>query len=166
MRRDAAIKALDAAVSDFVLALPRIESVHANGTDWGTHEVLSHLVFWHETYVRIVEGLNGGTAYAPLAGVFREFNQLAVLQFRTAVDAELARRLTAAQRRLAVELAALPPSARIRIKGGAKGRGPAEFADRVAAHIRGHLVDLSHKSRRLAAGRSLAAPAIRSTLRA
>ncbi|HET9780880.1 MAG TPA: maleylpyruvate isomerase N-terminal domain-containing protein [Candidatus Dormibacteraeota bacterium] len=139
--------------------------IGAHGDEWGTHEVLSHLVFWHETYVRIVRALIRGK-HTALTGVFRDFNELAVETFRDSEDQALGRRLAAAQRDLAEELASLPAPARIRIKSGAMARGPAQFADRIAAHIRGHLSDLRHKSRRLPVQRSLRASALQPMLRA
>ena len=147
MRRAEAIERLDATVDEVARVLPALPPPAVPNTGWGAHEVLSHVVFWHETYARILEAMTEGREPVVLEGVFPEFNRIAVERFRAAPDALLVERLRHANAVVVAALAALPPHARIRIKSGANPRGPVQFADRIEAHLRGHLEDLRHLSR-------------------
>ena len=146
MTRAEAIARLDATVAQVAGELPALPSPTVPHAGWGAHEVLSHIVFWHETYARVLEPLSRGRDPILLDGVFREFNRIAVARLRNVPDVALAARLRRANVIVAAALAALPPGARIRIRTGAKPRGPREFADGVDAHLRGHLAELRHLS--------------------
>jgi hypothetical protein len=152
--RAAAIASLDASVEAFATALEAMPEPDLTGGEWGPREVLCHLVYWHATDLSIARPLNAGERPRLLVGSFPEFNRRAVIQLGSVPVPELARRLRLAQKQLAVELLALRPGARIRIKAGSMARGPVEFATRIDAHIRGHLVEITRARRR---GRSLPA---------
>ena len=150
MTRAETIARLDATVDEVSRVLPALPPPAVPHGGWGAHEVLSHIVFWHETYARILETMAEGRRPAVLVGVFPEFNRIAVERFRTVRDAVLVARLRRANAIVVAALGSLPPHARIRIKSGTNARGPVEFADRVDAHLRGHLDELrrlSHVSR-------------------
>lgn len=147
MTRSQAIARLDATVDEVARVLPALPPPAVPHAGWGAHEVLSHIVFWHETYAHILETLTDGHEPVLLDGIFGEFNRIAVERFGDVPDAVLVERLRKANAVVGAALAAVPPHARIRIKAGAKTRGPVEFAERIEAHLRGHLDDLRHLSR-------------------
>ena len=147
MTRAEAIARLDATVGEVCRALPTLRALAVPHGGWGAHEVLSHIVFWHETYARILEAMAEGRQPAVLVGVFPEFNRIAVERFRTVPDAVLVARLRKANAIVVAALGSVPPHARIKIKSGANPRGPVQFADRVEAHLRGHLDELRRLSR-------------------
>jgi hypothetical protein len=55
---------------------------HWSGRDgsWTAHDVLAHLVFWHETYVSVLAALLNDEKPRLLTGSFRELNERAVRQ--------------------------------------------------------------------------------------
>lgn len=121
------------------------------GGAWGAREVLCHIVYWHETYVRILRAINAGGAPVQREGRFTEFNRQAVVELGAVPAPELVARLRRAQRRLEVELLALTPTAHINIKVGSKPWGANQFPERIAGHLRGHLRELRRAERRQAA---------------
>jgi Mycothiol maleylpyruvate isomerase N-terminal domain len=147
LTRIQAIARLDAAVDAFArtfLFAPPPAPVYPG---WRPHEVLAHLVFWHETYARILQALNAGREPVLMEGVFREFNRQAVDRLRNVPEPALLERLRHANLLVGEGLASLPPHARIRIKEGSKPRGPVEFANAIQRHFRGHLDHLRHVTR-------------------
>lgn len=147
MTRAEAIARLDTTVDEVSRVLPGMPAPAVPHAGWGAHEVLSHIVFWHETYARILEAMAEGHQPAVLVGVFPEFNRIAVERLRTVPDAVLVARLRRANAIVVAALGSLSPHARVRIKSGTNARGPVEFADRVEAHLRGHLEELRRLSR-------------------
>ncbi len=145
--RTEAIHGLNAAVEEFARSVPDLSGVAASGREWGTHEVLCHLVFWHETYAAIAAAINSHAPPPVAVGKFPALNRLAVERLERVSDRRLVERLGDANRRLSSELAKLAPAARIRIKVGAKARGPVDFARRIEGHFRGHLGGLKHLRR-------------------
>lgn len=137
-----AVEDLQAAVDEFVRRYGALDGPELTGGEWGPREVLCHLVYWHETYVTILRALNNHEAPPLKTGVFREINDLAVVELGHVPADVLVNRLETAQRRLGIELLRLSPAVRIRIKSGSMARGPVEFARRLEGHVRGHFADL------------------------
>lgn len=124
----------------FITALPENTLVEQ---DWGPKEVLAHLVYHHELYVKMVEAFLAGTPVAPPEGTFRELNAQAVAASRGVPPYELIDRFQKANQRL-VELYRQhdPGKIVIEIKVGAKLRTLAELVPEIEAHIRNHLKKL------------------------
>jgi hypothetical protein len=117
--------------------------------EWGVNEVLAHLVFWHEHYVRLLKaGITGGEV-PNLLGTFVELNAVAVRRFAGETTDALGRRLVSAQADLE-RLAADPRVGEIhvRIKAGGKPWPWPDFVSRVEGHIRGHEAELARRQRR------------------
>jgi hypothetical protein len=114
--------------------------------EWGPKEVLAHLVYHHELYVRLVEATLSGAPAQPPAGTFRELNAQAVAANAGVPAIALVARLQDANRRLEqIYLAHDPHAIVVEIKGGAKPRTLAALVPEVEAHIRNHLLKLQHQ---------------------
>jgi hypothetical protein len=74
----------------FITALPVSALVEQ---DWGPKEVLAHLVYHHELYVKMVEAFLAGTPVAPPKGRIRDLNAQAVAASRGLTAAVLVDRL-------------------------------------------------------------------------
>lgn len=147
----AAITELRAAVDAFIDHMERRPEPRLTGGEWGAREVLCHIVYWHETYVRIVRAMNAHESPVQREGSFKDFNRDSVSELGAEPVAEMLSRLRRAQRRLEVELLALPPATAINIKVGSKPWPADEFPARIAGHLRGHLRQLRRGERRRAA---------------
>lgn len=146
--RSEAVARLGESVEAFACALESTPETRLTGGEWGPREMLCHIVFWHETYVRIAHAINAGQDRRPLVGTFPEFNRQSVIQLGDVPVTVLVARLRRAQQRFARELLAMSPSSRLTIKIGAAGRGPLELAHKTDAHIRGHLDEVRRFQRR------------------
>ena len=126
--------------SRFIKTIPASALVEQ---EWGPKEVLAHLVYHHELYVKLVEASVSGLPVAPPKGRFRELNAEAVAASRGSTPDELVNRLQKANQRL-VELYRQyePSEIRVEIKAGVKLRTLAELIPEVEAHIRNHLEKL------------------------
>lgn len=106
---------------------------------WGPRQVLAHLVFWHETYVRQVEAGLAGIGWLFPEGTLKELNARAVASLSgVGVPTMLARFRTANSR--LCRLAADPRSAgaRVQLKRDTKSWPLSEFILEVEAHVRRH----------------------------
>ena len=121
--------------------------------EWGPKEVLAQLVYWHETYVALLQARLAGRPYPLPEGRFRDINAKAVAEGRQRSVAQLVARLRAADRRLTT-LARDPKAASIImvVKVGAAPRRVPAYLDRVDGHLRGHLQDLRRAQRRRSPG--------------
>jgi hypothetical protein len=117
---------------------------------WGPKEVLAHLTYHHEQYVRIVEAFLAGAPVEPPAGRFHDLNAEAVAANRGVPSAELVSRLRQANQRLMMLYRQHDPNAiTVQIKAGAKRWTLAELVPRVEAHIRNHQEKLRQDLRHL-----------------
>ncbi len=106
-------------------------------------EVLSHLVFWHREYVRIVCALAAGDKPRLRAGKFRELNAQATRKFKRASLPRLSAQLAELQARLERMLCALPDwRIDFPVKDGGKHTRVAARVPQIAAHIRNHVARL------------------------
>ena len=69
--RAQAVARLDESVEAFACALESMPETALTGAEWGPREMLGHIVFWHETYLRIAHAINTGHDPVPLVGTFR-----------------------------------------------------------------------------------------------
>jgi hypothetical protein len=106
---------------------------------WGPRQVLSHLVYWHEDYVRQIEARRAGKGWLLPEGGFKELNARAVALLAGVSVATLLARFRTANARLC-RLAADPASAgiAIQLKRDSKSWPLHEFLIQVEAHIRRH----------------------------
>lgn len=149
--RVAATGELRMAVDAFIDYMDQRPEPRLTGGEWGAREVLCHLVYWHETYVRIVRAMNTHQPPVQRTGSFKDFNREGIAELGAEPVAAMVARLRRAQRRLEVELLALPPDATINIKVGSKAWPADEFPARIAGHVRGHLRQLRRGQARRAA---------------
>jgi hypothetical protein len=133
-------KELSQSIEDFCNFIKKLPSNYLEEQDWGPTEVLAHLVFHHELYVKLVEADVFKLPLVPLEGKYREINARAVAANRGCSVDQLVERLGFANRRL-VELyeAYDPTHIAVQIKAGVKVRSLAELVPEVEAHIRNHL---------------------------
>ena len=140
--------ALHETVQEFVGFMQTLPASAFRPKRWGPREVLSHIVFWHETYVRMIAAQLEHQPQPRLEGAFWQLNALAVARFHRIAVAQLLNRLLRAQLRLE----RLLPEARrrhlrIRLKVNTQARDLEEFLLRVEAHIRGHRLALRRRRR-------------------
>ncbi len=112
--------------------------------EWGPKEVLAHLVYHHELYVRLAESQVTGKIEFPPKGRFRDLNAIAVAASRGVSISELIERLRVANRKLILIYKQNDPKIiRFEIKEGYKQWTLSNLVPRVEAHIRSHLVKLN-----------------------
>jgi len=106
---------------------------------WGPRQVLCHLLYWHETYVRQIETQRTGRGWLLPEGTLKELNAQAVASLATVGAPTLLARFRTANSRLC-RMASEPKSAgvHIQLKLNSKSWPLDEFLDRVEAHIRRH----------------------------
>jgi Mycothiol maleylpyruvate isomerase N-terminal domain len=125
---------------EYLGSLPAEQTRHQA---WGAREVLAHLVFHHELYVRLAEADLAKQPVIPLQGRFREINAKAVEENRKFSVQDLIARLKNANQRLVdIYQQNDPNQIVIVIKAGSKPYQLAELVPAVEAHIRNHLVKL------------------------
>lgn len=82
---------------NFVQSIPPEQLQPSKSEKWGPLEVLIHLVFWHEQYLRIATAALAGKKHEMLHGTFKEINGWAVAENLTVSVPELIRRWLKAQ---------------------------------------------------------------------
>lgn len=124
----------------FIATLPASALVEQ---DWGPKEVLAHLVYYHELYVDLIEGILASTPVVPPRGRFQDLNAQAIAVSRGKSPAELVDRLRTANRRLVTLYQQHDPSEiTVVIKAGTRPRTLAQLVPEVEAHIRNRLEQL------------------------
>jgi hypothetical protein len=125
---------------EYLRSLPAEQTRHQA---WGAREVLAHLVFHHELYVRLAEAYLLKQPVIPLQGRFREINARAVEENQKYSVKNLVARLKNANQRLVdIYQQHDPNQIVIVIKTGSKPYRLAELVPAVEAHIRNHLVKI------------------------
>lgn len=147
VRDDEASARLEATVERFCQFICALAPGAPAAQAWGPKEVLAHLVYHHELYVRLVEAFVAGIALEPPRGRFRELNAAAVAASAGIRPDELVVRLRLASRRL-LELYRQhePGEITVEIKAGARRRSLATLVPEVEAHIRNHLEKLRREA--------------------
>jgi hypothetical protein len=133
------LEKLRSAVASFVDFIAKLPAGDLAPAPWGPREVLTHLVFWHETMVSTIEALLAGRTPDLPQGTFAEVNARAVASNRDVPVDRLLERFGAAQSQLE-RLATLDAtrSLAIPVKEGSTLRSIGELITRVEAHIRNH----------------------------
>ena len=141
---------LTATVEGFCQVIDRLPARALLEKPWGPRQVLSHLVFWHETYVRQIEARLAGKGWLLPEGTFNQLNADAVASLATVGVPTLIARFRAANTRLC-RIAMQPKAASvpIQLKADSKAWPLDEFLVMVEAHIRRHGEELrkSHSPR-------------------
>ena len=106
---------------------------------WGPRQVLAHLVFWHEIYVRQIEAGRAGIGWLFPVGTLKELNEEAVASLAAVGVPTMLARFRAANTRLC-RLAADPNTAgaRVQLKRDTKSWPLSEFILQVESHVRRH----------------------------
>jgi hypothetical protein len=106
---------------------------------WGPRQVLAHLVFWHETYVRQIEAGQAGMGWLFPEGTLKTLNEEAVASLASVGVPTMLARFRAANTRLC-RLAADPKTAgaRVQLKRDTKSWPLSEFILQVESHVRRH----------------------------
>jgi hypothetical protein len=131
---------LTATVESFCAWIESLPASDLRPRDWGPREVLAHLVYWHESYVRRTAAVRAGKPPALPEGRFADINAHAVASLRTVPVRRLVRRLRAANRRLCAQAAEGNPRRIVfRIKRDSRPWKLADLIPAAEAHIRNHL---------------------------
>jgi hypothetical protein len=110
---------------------------------WGPRQVLCHLVYWHEIYVRQIEARQAHKGWLLPEGGFKELNAEAVASLASVgVPTLLARFRTANSRLCRLAMEPKSAGAHIQLKVDSKNWPLDEFLDQVEAHIRRHGEDI------------------------
>ena len=130
---------LTSTVGRFCQIIERLPARALLEKPWGPRQVLSHLVYWHEDYVRQIEARRAGKGWLLPEGGFKELNARAVASLASVGVPTLLARFRTANARLC-RLAADPDSAGIpiQLKQDSKSWPLPEFMIQVEAHIRRH----------------------------
>jgi len=130
---------LSATVDGFCQRIEHLPARALLEKPWGPRQVLSHLVYWHETYVRQIEARQAHKGWLLPEDGFKELNAEAVASLASVGVPTLLARFRTANRRLC-RLAMEPESAsaHIQLKVDSKNWPLDEFLDQVEAHIRRH----------------------------
>jgi len=106
---------------------------------WGPRQVLAHLVFWHEIYVRQVDAGQAGIGWLLPEGTLKTLNEEAVASLASVGIPTMLARFRAANTRLC-RLAADPRSAaaHVQVKRDSKSWPLSEFIPHVETHVRRH----------------------------
>ena len=133
------LERLSATVDGFCQMVEHLPARALLEKPWGPRQVLSHLVYWHETYVRQIEAQRTGRGWLLPEATLKELNAQAVASLAAVGAPTLLARFRTANSRLC-RLASEPASAgvRIQLKLNSKSWQLDEFLDRVEAHIRRH----------------------------
>lgn len=151
MARKQVIADLDRAVERTVRFFEHADE-HLLDGEQSACEVISHLVFWHGEYVRLITALADGREPHPLTGMFRHYNTQATEMYATKSTPELARQLAKLHSELDRSLNRLNDwRVTYPHKKGVTNRSVSLHMSLVAAHIAGHVTRLEHAERRKAA---------------
>jgi hypothetical protein len=141
---------LTATVEGFCLLIDRLPGRALLEKPWGPRQVLSHLVFWHETYVRQIEARLAGKGWLLPEGTFNQLNADAVASLATVGAPTLLARFRAANTRLCrIAMQPTAASVHVQLKVDSKAWPLDKFLVMVEAHIRRHGDELrkSHVAR-------------------
>lgn len=110
-------------------------------TKWSANHVLSHIVFWHESFAMNLKNEALNLPAHPHKGKLSEVNDLSVSSFSGIdIEAKIAR-LRIAQTKI-VQYIAYPNVILIPYKKGSRPYPPIEHIEVVSSHINRHLSDL------------------------
>ncbi len=140
--RESALTELDRAVADAAAFFADADESLAVGHQTA-REALSHFVFWHREYVRIIRAIAAGRKPRLRVGKFREFNARATREFEHTSLLRLVEQLVQLQSILERLLVVLPDwRINFPIKAGGKHTSVAERVPQITAHIENHVARL------------------------
>lgn len=136
-------KKLTEAAENFCDFISRLPAYVLLPREWGPKEILAHLVYHHELYVRLAEAQVSGKIKIPPQGRFRDLNAVAVAASQRVEVNELLDRLRAANHRLLKLYKKFDPEKiHFAIKHGSKEWTLEALVPRIGGHIRAHLSKL------------------------
>jgi hypothetical protein len=106
--------------------------------EWTAKDILSHIVFWHESFARNVHDIVNDIKPTPLKGKYSDLNQRCFDEMRTKTVDDIIKRLEAAHR-IIRENILNPKLVLIPYKKGSRDYTPDEHLDIVNKHIKEHL---------------------------
>jgi hypothetical protein len=131
---------LTATVESFCAGIESLPARDLRSREWGPREVLAHLVYWHEGYVRRTSAVRTGQSPTLPQGRFADINACAVANLRDVPIRRMIQRLRAANRRLCTLAAAHDPRRiAFRIKQDSHPWRLSDLIPAAEAHIRHHL---------------------------
>jgi len=111
-------------------------------------EVLSHLVFWHREYSKVIKALRNGRQPELKSGTFVELNAAATVEFRKVPMSELTYQFALHQNQLAQELKLLSDwEVNFPVKCGGRVKSVSERLPAIESHIRNHVNRLKRAQR-------------------
>ncbi len=148
MARKQVIAALDQTVERTVRFFSCADEHLVDGKQ-SAREVISHLVFWHGEYLRLITALADGRDPHPLSGMFRHYNAQATEMYARQSMPELARQFTKTHAELDCALNRLS-NWRIAYphKEGVANRSVGTHMSQILAHINGHITRLERVAKR------------------
>jgi uncharacterized small protein (DUF1192 family) len=142
------LAALDRVVMEAVNFFAGVDESLADGHQTA-RQVLSHLVFWHREYVRVITALAECRQPALKSGTFAELNAGADREFQTYSMPELAQRLASLQEELVRLLQQLTHwRMDFPVKQGGHFWSVEDRIPSIEAHIRNHVVRLKRAARK------------------
>jgi hypothetical protein len=134
---------LDANVTEFAELIARLPRELLRPTSWGPREILAHIVFAHEIYVRELRATARGGPPELFAHTGQEQNRMAVAENGSVSVDELLRRLMSAQRKLA-KLVVRPDVQAVSFyyRATSQPREVPQAMRLIAGHFRGHMRDV------------------------
>lgn len=105
---------------------------------WTLHDVLAHVLFWHQSFARNVSDLAHSRIPTPLEGSYAVLNQRGVAVAAGLATENLIRRLRSAQRTITRHILS-PRLDRIPYRRGSRDYTPDEHLRIVRDHILGHV---------------------------
>lgn len=145
--KETILAGLDAAVTEAVTFFETVDESLCDGYQ-SAYEVLAHLVFWHEEYVRITAALVDGRTPQLKTGSYARLNALAAEIFCKTPLPLLAQRLAQAQRKLERNLRRLPSwDVYLPVKRGGRFRTVWQRVPQFEVHIRHHVERLKRAQR-------------------
>ncbi len=149
MARKQIVAALDRAVERTVRFFESADE-HLLDGEQSAREVISHFVFWHAEYLRLITALVDGRDPHPLSGMFRHYNAQSAQMCAHQSLPELARQfgklhaeLDCALNRLNNWRIAYPQ------KEGIVNRSVSKHMSLTLAHIEGHITRLERAAKRV-----------------
>jgi hypothetical protein len=138
-KREILLKQLDETISQLFDVYQNMTNPEtAVYEEWTAKDILSHIVFWHESFARNVQDIVNDIKPTPLMGKYSDLNQRCFDEMRTKTVDDIIKRLEAAHS-IIRENILNPKLVLIPYKKGSRDYTPDEHLDIVNEHIKEHL---------------------------
>jgi hypothetical protein len=138
-KREILLKQLDETISQLFDVYQNMTNPEtAVYEEWTAKDILSHIVFWHESFARNVQDIVNDIKPTPLKGKYSDLNQRCFDEMRTKTVDDIIKRLEAAHS-IIRENILNPKLVLIPYKKGSRDYTPDEHLDIVNEHIKEHL---------------------------